>query len=66
VAQLPRQEMQLLARVKELMPVMNKCGTNEGFQAAMKRIEGDEKAPPPAKAEAPKSESKPETKPVKK
>jgi hypothetical protein len=65
--QLPKEiKDKMLARVKELMPVMNKCGTNEGFQAAMKRIEGDKKAPPPAKAETAKPETKPETKPVKK
>ena len=64
--QLPKEiKDKMLARVKELMPVMNKCGTNEGFQAAMKRIEGDKKAPksetkapPPAKTEPAKPAKK--------
>ena len=48
----------MMARVKEMMPAMQKCGGDPGFQAAMKRMEGDSKAsaPPaktPAKTEAP-------------
>ena len=52
----------MMSRVKEMMPAMNKCSADAGFQAAMKRMEGGGKAaastPPPAKTEPAKEPAK--------
>jgi|MudIll2142460700_1097286.scaffolds.fasta_scaffold10413_4 hypothetical protein len=57
----------MMSRVKEMMPAMNKCGSDAGFQAAMKRMEGGKStasAPPPAKTET-KAPAKTEKAPTK-
>jgi hypothetical protein len=52
----------MMSRVKEMMPALNKCSSDPGFTAAMKRMEGGKAAaaaPPakePAKTEPAKTE----------
>jgi len=55
----------MMSRVKEMMPAMNKCGADPGFQAAMKRMEGGKStaSAPPAKTE--KAPAKTEKAPTK-
>ncbi len=54
----------MMGRVKEMMPAMQKCSSDPGFQTAMKRMEGDKAAastPPPAKVEPAKAPAKTDT-----
>ncbi|MBA3504119.1 MAG: hypothetical protein M4D80_21340 [Myxococcota bacterium] len=48
----------MMSRVKEMMPALNKCSSDPGFTAAMKRMEGGKAAAatPPAKTEPAKTE----------
>jgi hypothetical protein len=52
----------MMGRVKEMMPAMQKCQADAGFQAAMKRMDGGAKSAPatkePAKAEPVKTPAK--------
>ena len=49
-------EEKMMARVKEMMPAMQKCGADKDVQAALQRM--DEKAPAAAPAAAPKAVEK--------
>jgi hypothetical protein len=49
----------MMSRVKEMMPALNKCSADPGFQAAMKRMEGSKStAAAPAKSEPAKEPAK--------
>jgi ElaB/YqjD/DUF883 family membrane-anchored ribosome-binding protein len=55
----------MMSRVKEMMPAMQKCQADAGFQAAMKRMEGGAKAgAAPAKPTEPAKTTTPPAKPT--